>query len=128
MWAKINLIRLNSWSQLDGLGGCQPTLPGHAEALIIQIGQPLLPLAGQGRVGAGAPRENHQRPRRVSGSGKTGAGGSDDLRATDRLQLRFLQTMMKISSEHNTTTILPIPIDPFAPFIKRSESRTPKEP
>src|SRR6266403_768926 len=43
------------------------------------------------------------------------------------LQLRFLQTMKEISSEHNTTTILPIPIDLFAPFIKRSESPTPKE-
>jgi regulator of protease activity HflC (stomatin/prohibitin superfamily) len=39
------------------------------------------------------------------------------------LQLRFLQTMKEISSEHNTTTILPVPIDLFAPFIKRSEQR-----
>src|SRR6201997_5803920 len=37
-----------------------------------------------GRVGAGAPRENHQRRRRVSGGGKTGAGGIDDFRTTDR--------------------------------------------
>src|ERR1700680_4769981 len=44
------------------------------------------------------------------------------------LQLRFLQTMKEISSEHNTTTILPIPIDLFAPFIKRSESPATKEP
>src|SRR6267378_2061361 len=44
------------------------------------------------------------------------------------LQLRFLQTMREISSEHNTTTILPVPIDLFAPFIKRSEGPTPKEP
>jgi regulator of protease activity HflC (stomatin/prohibitin superfamily) len=35
------------------------------------------------------------------------------------LQLRFLQTMREISSEHNTTTFLPIPIDVFAPFIKK---------
>jgi regulator of protease activity HflC (stomatin/prohibitin superfamily) len=34
------------------------------------------------------------------------------------LQLRFLQTMKEISSEHNTTTLLPVPIDLFAPFIK----------
>jgi regulator of protease activity HflC (stomatin/prohibitin superfamily) len=32
------------------------------------------------------------------------------------LQLRFLQTMREISSEHNTTTFLPIPMDLFAPF------------
>src|SRR6202162_1732863 len=36
------------------------------------------------RAMAGAARENHKRRRRVSGRGKTGAGGIDDFRATDR--------------------------------------------
>jgi len=35
------------------------------------------------------------------------------------VQLRFLQTMREISSEHNTTTFLPVPIDLFTPFLKR---------
>jgi regulator of protease activity HflC (stomatin/prohibitin superfamily) len=35
------------------------------------------------------------------------------------LQLRFLQTMKEISNEHNTTTFLPMPIDLFAPFVKK---------
>ena len=35
------------------------------------------------------------------------------------LQLRFLQTMKEISSERNTTTFLPVPIDVFTPFIKK---------
>jgi len=35
------------------------------------------------------------------------------------LQLRFLQTMREISSEHNTTTFLPIPIDLFSAFTKK---------
>jgi len=35
------------------------------------------------------------------------------------LQLRFLQTMREISSEHNTTTFLPVPIDLFSPFLNR---------
>jgi regulator of protease activity HflC (stomatin/prohibitin superfamily) len=34
------------------------------------------------------------------------------------LQLRFLQTMREIASEHNTTTFLPVPIDLF---VKKSE-------
>ena len=34
------------------------------------------------------------------------------------LQLRFLQTMREIASEHNTTTFLPVPIDLFSPFLK----------
>src|ERR1700704_5501958 len=35
------------------------------------------------------------------------------------LQLRFLQTMREISSEHNTTTFLPIPIELFSAFLKK---------
>jgi regulator of protease activity HflC (stomatin/prohibitin superfamily) len=35
------------------------------------------------------------------------------------LQLRYLQTMREISSEHNTTTFLPIPLDLFTPFTKK---------
>jgi regulator of protease activity HflC (stomatin/prohibitin superfamily) len=34
------------------------------------------------------------------------------------LQLRFLQTMREMSSEHNTTTFVPIPIDLVVPFMK----------
>ena len=34
------------------------------------------------------------------------------------LQLRFLQTMREIASEHSTTTFLPVPIDLFTPWIK----------
>ena len=37
------------------------------------------------------------------------------------LQLRFLQTMREISSEHNTTTFLPVPLDLFTSFIKKGE-------
>jgi regulator of protease activity HflC (stomatin/prohibitin superfamily) len=42
------------------------------------------------------------------------------------LQLRFLQTMREISSEHNTTTFLPVPIDLFAPFLKQANTELPK--
>jgi regulator of protease activity HflC (stomatin/prohibitin superfamily) len=35
------------------------------------------------------------------------------------LQLRYLQTMREMSSEHNTTTFLPLPIDLFSAFVKK---------
>ncbi len=35
------------------------------------------------------------------------------------LQLRYLQTMREMSSDRNTTTFLPIPIDIFSAFTKR---------
>src|SRR5215470_5409807 len=34
------------------------------------------------------------------------------------LQLRFLQTLVEIAAEKNSTTIFPIPIDTIAPFFK----------
>ncbi|WP_243287505.1 slipin family protein [Geothrix terrae] len=36
------------------------------------------------------------------------------------LQLRFLQTMVEISSEHNTTSFIPLPSELFRPFIQKS--------
>jgi regulator of protease activity HflC (stomatin/prohibitin superfamily) len=35
------------------------------------------------------------------------------------LQLRYLQTMQEISSERNTTTIFPFPLELFKPFLRR---------
>jgi regulator of protease activity HflC (stomatin/prohibitin superfamily) len=37
------------------------------------------------------------------------------------LQLRYLQTLKEISSEGNTTTLFPIPLDLFRPFFKKEE-------
>jgi regulator of protease activity HflC (stomatin/prohibitin superfamily) len=39
----------------------------------------------------------------------------------EALQLRYLQTMREISSESNTTTLFPVPIDLLTPFIKKSK-------
>ncbi len=34
------------------------------------------------------------------------------------LQLRFLQTLVEVATENNSTTIFPVPIDLFEPFLK----------
>ncbi len=34
------------------------------------------------------------------------------------LQLRYLQTLVEVASENNTTTLFPIPIDLLSPFLK----------
>jgi regulator of protease activity HflC (stomatin/prohibitin superfamily) len=39
----------------------------------------------------------------------------------EALQLRYLQTMREISSESNTTTFFPIPIDLLMPFIRKTD-------
>jgi regulator of protease activity HflC (stomatin/prohibitin superfamily) len=37
------------------------------------------------------------------------------------IQLRFLQTLVEIGSEHNSTTIFPVPIDLFRPFFEAAQ-------
>ena len=38
------------------------------------------------------------------------------------LQLRYLQTLREVATEHNSTTLFPIPIDLFTPFLKLADS------
>ena len=35
------------------------------------------------------------------------------------LQLRFLQTLSEVASEHNSTTIFPVPIDLLSPYLRK---------
>jgi len=37
------------------------------------------------------------------------------------LQLRFLQSLVEVASEKNSTTVFPVPIDLLTPFLKKSE-------
>jgi regulator of protease activity HflC (stomatin/prohibitin superfamily) len=39
------------------------------------------------------------------------------------LQLRFLQTLREVAAENNSTTLFPIPIDLFEPFLKKVASK-----
>ena len=41
------------------------------------------------------------------------------------LQLRYLQTLREISAENNSTTVFPIPIDLFKPFLSLGEKAKP---
>ena len=36
------------------------------------------------------------------------------------LQLRFLQTVVEVAAENNSTTLFPVPVDLFAPFVEKS--------
>ncbi len=43
------------------------------------------------------------------------------------LQLRYLQTLREVSAENNSTTLFPIPIDLFKPFIQLADKMKEKE-
>jgi regulator of protease activity HflC (stomatin/prohibitin superfamily) len=39
------------------------------------------------------------------------------------IQLRFLQTLLEIGAEHNSTTIFPMPIDILRPFVENAQQQ-----
>ena len=43
------------------------------------------------------------------------------------IQLRFLQTLLEVGSERNSTTIFPVPIDLFQPFIEAAQARADRD-
>jgi regulator of protease activity HflC (stomatin/prohibitin superfamily) len=43
-------------------------------------------------------------------------------REPSALQLRYLQTLLEIGAEQNTTVVFPLPIDLLAPFLQRATS------
>ncbi|MFP4085635.1 MAG: slipin family protein [Desulfobacteraceae bacterium] len=45
-------------------------------------------------------------------------------RHPEALQLRYLQTLREVSSESNSTTLFPIPIDLITPFIKKAQKES----
>jgi regulator of protease activity HflC (stomatin/prohibitin superfamily) len=40
------------------------------------------------------------------------------------LQLRYLQTLVEVASENNSTTVFPIPIDLLTPFMEAAKKAT----
>jgi regulator of protease activity HflC (stomatin/prohibitin superfamily) len=42
------------------------------------------------------------------------------------IQLRFLQTLREVSAENNSTTIFPVPIDLFKPFLREFQNQDKK--
>jgi regulator of protease activity HflC (stomatin/prohibitin superfamily) len=109
------------------------TDPWGIKVTAVEVRDVVLPDSMKRTMAGRAESERERQAKIINAEGEFQAAqklvqAASMISAQFALQLRFLQTMKEISSEHNTTTILPVPIDLFAPFIKRSESQTPKEP
>ena len=46
-------------------------------------------------------------------------GGGTHVGDATALQLRFLQTLSEIATEHHSTTIFPLPVDLIKPFLQK---------
>ena len=101
------------------------TEPWGVKVTSVEIRDVVLPDSMKRAMAKQAEAERERRAKIVNAEGEFQAAEKMVQAATMiaeqpiALQLRFLQTMQEISSEHNTTTFIPIPIDLFTPFLKK---------
>ena len=74
-----------------------------------------------------AESERERRAKIIAAEGEYQASqrlrqAADRLESPTALQLRLFQTLNEISSERNSTVILPVPIDLFRPYLDTSSS------
>jgi regulator of protease activity HflC (stomatin/prohibitin superfamily) len=100
------------------------TEPWGVKVTAVEVKDVALPDSMKRAMAKQAEAERERRAKIVNAEGEFQAAekmvqaGAMISKEPIALQLRFLQTMREISSEHNTTTFLPVPIDLFTPFLK----------
>lgn len=102
------------------------TDPWGIKVTAVEVKDVILPDAMKRTMARQAESERERRAKIIGAEAEFQAASKlvDAAAMIDRepiaLQLRFLQTMREISSEHNTTTFVPIPIDFLTPFVKKT--------
>ena len=108
----------------------QQTEPWGVKVNAVEVKNVDLPQEMQRAIARQAEAERERRAKVIHAEGEFEASRrlADAADVISRnpvaLQLRYLQTLVEISAEKNSTTIFPIPIDTIAPFLKALEKKT----
>jgi len=102
----------------------EQTAPWGIKVSIVEVKDVEIPTGMQRAMARQAEAERERRAKVIAAEGEFQA--SERLKDAAQvlsenpmsLQLRFLQTMLEISSERSSTIILPVPIDLFTPFLE----------
>jgi regulator of protease activity HflC (stomatin/prohibitin superfamily) len=102
------------------------TDPWGVKVSMVEVKHIDLPAEMQRAIARQAEAERERRAKVINAEGEFQAAGrlkeAADIIAVQptALQLRFLQTLVEVAAEKNSTTIFPVPIDLFEPFLKRA--------
>jgi regulator of protease activity HflC (stomatin/prohibitin superfamily) len=103
----------------------ESTSPWGIKVSIVEVKDVEIPTGMQRAMARQAEAERERRAKVIAAEGEFQASerlkDAADVLAVNpiSLQLRFLQTMLEISSERSSTLILPLPIDLLTPFAKQ---------
>jgi regulator of protease activity HflC (stomatin/prohibitin superfamily) len=101
------------------------TEPWGVKVSAVEIKQVDLPKEMQRAMATQAEAERQRRAKVIAAEGEYQAAeklveAAKSIEAHPAaLQLRYLQTLQEVASENNSTTIFPVPIDLFRPFLER---------
>ena len=98
------------------------TEPWGVKVSAVEVKDVEIPQQMQRAMARQAESERERRAKIISAEGEYQASqrlhdAAERLESPTALQLRLFQTLSEISSENNSTVILPVPIDLFRPFL-----------
>jgi len=103
------------------------TEPWGVKVSMVEVKQIDLPVEMQRAIARQAEAERERRAKVINAEGEFQAAARLAEAAViiakepTALQLRYLQTLVEVSAEKNSTTIFPIPIDLLTPFLKKEK-------
>ncbi len=105
----------------------QQTEPWGVKVNTVEVRDVVLPETMKRAMARQAETERERRAKVINAEGEFQAAAklADAAKiisaSPQALQLRFLQTLVEVASEHNSTTIFPVPIDLLEPFLNRNK-------
>lgn len=103
------------------------TEPWGIKVMVVELKQIDLPIEMQRAMAKQAEAERERRAKIIGAEGEFQAAAKLSEAAhiiqenPIALQLRYLQTLREVAAENNSTTIFPVPIDLFKPFMAVAE-------
>src|SRR5215470_4146481 len=105
----------------------EATAPWGIKVAIVEVKDVEIPTGMQRAMARQAEAERERRAKVIAAEGEFQASerlkDAADVLAVNpiSLQLRYLQTVLEMSSERSTTLILPLPLDLFKPFLEAGQ-------
>ncbi len=101
------------------------TLPWGVSVKVVEIKDVEIPESMQRAMAREAEAERERRAKIINAHGELQASeelrqAADTLsRSPASLQLRYLQTLLELGADHNSTVVFPLPIDIIGPFLQK---------
>jgi regulator of protease activity HflC (stomatin/prohibitin superfamily) len=107
----------------------EQTEPWGVKVTTVEVRDVVLPDSMKRAMARQAESERERRAKVINAEGEYQAAEKLGMAADiigmkpAAIQLRFLQTLTEVASENNSTTLFPLPIDLFTPFLKILEDK-----